>query len=427
MQKKYVFLSALVLLSFALSRCKDDDVAAPPKPNFVANKTSAEVGEEITFTVSKVTAEAISLHPYGLPGTDAGVLISNFSNPTAEVKFSYARPGTFQAIVVANNASGDGSSIKNVKSDPVSITISSSKKEISEFEFKSVSAKGTIDQTAKTIAVTVPYGTSLTNLKAKYTVSAFSKVSVSGVVQQNDTTLNDFSSPKVYTVTANNGSSTTYTVTVSVTPIETINTVKSISPKATSKGSGNKTLEVAIDNSARTIVVLDTLGTQLSQYDSVTLGYELNGKFAILKYNNKVMPQNQRLDLRTPKEIVVYSQDSTNAGGIQTYDVYAVSAPKLTLSFPNLNPDPAAAAKPVNFNINVTALRGTSLSSIVTNSTITTPPGVTVSSIKANNTAFTSGTAVNYTDSVKFEVSVNDSNLGISYTITYTVKVTLAP
>ncbi len=428
MIKKFTYLLLTTAIGVCAISCQEDEVSAPQKPSFQADKTSAEVGESITFTINKVNADAISLLPYGLPGGDPGVLVKFASDQAATVSFSYGRPGTFQAIVVANNHSGDGETLENVKSEPITITIFSSKSSISDFSFKDISSETVIDENAKTINVTVPYGTNVASLKASFTAASFSTVTVGGTSQQSGVTANDFSSPVVYRVTANNGTTSDYTVTVDVTPVETANTINSVSAIAASTGAGNKSLSVSLDNTNRLIVVYDTLGTPTNQFDSVKVGYDLDGEFALLKYNGDILAQNTVLDLTSMKEVAVYSQDSSNVGGIQTYAVYATDAPKLTLSFPGLVPDPAANVKPENFGLAINVLEGTDVTAITTVANTDSPPGAVVSSIAANGQPFVSGvTAVDYSEPVEFELTVTDSNLGVDYTVVYTVVVSVVP
>ena len=78
---------------------------------------------------------------------------------------------------------------------------------------------GTIDETGKTIAVTMPYGTDVTSLVAMFMTTGAS-VKVDTTVQKSETTVNNFSIPVDYTVTAADGSSVTYTVTVTVAPVK---------------------------------------------------------------------------------------------------------------------------------------------------------------------------------------------------------------
>lgn len=76
-------------------------------------------------------------------------------------------------------------------------------------------ATGAVTESAKTIAVTVPNGTTVTALTAVFTASAGSSVFVGGVKQVSGTTKNDFTSSVVYTVVPEDDSKTvSYTVTV---------------------------------------------------------------------------------------------------------------------------------------------------------------------------------------------------------------------
>ena len=88
-------------------------------------------------------------------------------------------------------------------------------KAITAFSFVSPPAPGTIDENAKTIAVKVPYGTNVTALVATFTTTG-SSVKVGSTVQVSGTTPNNFTSPVIYTVTAADGSTVYYTVTVTV-------------------------------------------------------------------------------------------------------------------------------------------------------------------------------------------------------------------
>lgn len=437
MSKKFTHYLLMSAIWVGFLGCQEEDVSSPPKATLQANKTSAQVGEPITFTINEVNADAVSLLPYGLPGGDAGVLL-DFTDGVATVEFSYARPGTFDAIVVSNNHSGDGEDVQNVKSAPLTITITSSESEISafrfitveeketEFEVVDVSTKTEIDTTAKTIDVIVPYGTDVTNLVAAFTASGASTVTVDGAEQTTEETPNDFSSPVTYKVTANDGTVTDYTVTVEVTPVEITTAIKSITPVAVSSGAGDKELGVSIDTLNGIVVVYDTLGTSSEQFDSVRIGYELMGGFAILKYGGKKMEQDSMLNLTSTKELEVYSQDSTNTNGIQTYTVYATDAPKLALSFPGLSPDPAAQTEPMNFDFAINVLAGTDVTGINTVATTQAPVGVTVTGMKVDGVTFVGG-SVDYSDAVEFELEVDDTNIGVSYTVTYTVTVTVVP
>ena len=87
-------------------------------------------------------------------------------------------------------------------------TPQSSDKQITGFTIADQIGETEFDQTDHTIKVTMPAGTAVTNLKPTITVSTGAAVSPESEVAQ------DFSSPVTYTVTAEDGSTQDYTVTV---------------------------------------------------------------------------------------------------------------------------------------------------------------------------------------------------------------------
>lgn len=83
-------------------------------------------------------------------------------------------------------------------------------KNITSFNFTSPAITGTVNNTAHTVALTVPYGTGVTALAPTIVVSANATISpLSGIAQ-------NFSSPVAYTVTAEDATTQAYTVTVTV-------------------------------------------------------------------------------------------------------------------------------------------------------------------------------------------------------------------
>ena len=95
---------------------------------------------------------------------------------------------------------------ENLSLPKISVHVINTDKSILKFTIGS--SAGRIDETADTVAVTVPYGTDVTKLAPAITVSSGAAVSpASGATQ-------DFTKPVVYTVTAQNGGKQAYTVTV---------------------------------------------------------------------------------------------------------------------------------------------------------------------------------------------------------------------
>lgn len=76
-------------------------------------------------------------------------------------------------------------------------------------------AAGTINEPAKSIAVTMPNGTNVTALVATFTTTG-TNVKVGAADQVSGTTANDFTNPVSYTVIAADGTTADYTVTVTV-------------------------------------------------------------------------------------------------------------------------------------------------------------------------------------------------------------------
>jgi uncharacterized delta-60 repeat protein len=92
----------------------------------------------------------------------------------------------------------------------------SSAKAITAFSLNGVF--GTINETGKTIAVTMPFGTGVTSMVATFTTTGAS-VTVGSTVQTSGTTANNFTSPVTYTVTAADATTQDYTVTVTVSTL----------------------------------------------------------------------------------------------------------------------------------------------------------------------------------------------------------------
>jgi hypothetical protein len=132
-----------------------------------------------------------------------------------------------------------------------------SAKSITSFSFESPPAVGTIDQGAKSIRVDVPAGTGVSSLVAAF-VTTGARVTVAGKEQRSGGTPNDFSSPLQYVVTAEDGSTASYTVTVSIAP--PLSAEKSITSFAfqAPPASGR------IDEAGRTVTVVVPQGIDVS-------------------------------------------------------------------------------------------------------------------------------------------------------------------
>lgn len=73
-----------------------------------------------------------------------------------------------------------------------------------------------IDETAKTVTATLPYSTDLGSLKASFTVSAKATVKVGTTLQESGVTTNNFNQPITLVLTAENGATQNYIVTLTL-------------------------------------------------------------------------------------------------------------------------------------------------------------------------------------------------------------------
>ena len=147
-------------------------------------------------------------------GTNVTNLVATFTTTGASVRVgattqvSGTTANNFTSPVIYTVIAADGTT----KAYTVSVTFSGNPaKDITDFSFASLSAVGII--TGTNIAVTVPVGTNVTALVATFTTTGTS-VRVGYTTQVSGTTANDFTSPVTYTVTAADGSTKDYTVTV---------------------------------------------------------------------------------------------------------------------------------------------------------------------------------------------------------------------
>ncbi len=430
--RKISYYLLLGLLGALFYGCTKDQVSSPPQSSFTVDKTSGLLGTtQFTFTINQVDADAISLFPYGTEdATKGGILLqsSDFTSGKATVVFTYAFVGTFNAVVVSNKHSANGNTIKNVRSTTQTITVTSSEDTMSAFSLTDNTtdsknpATFTGTFTTNNIAVPLPYANSAskTKLVASFTASPFATVTIGSTAQVSGTTVNDFTNPVTYTVKSSDGTATqAYTVTVTITPVETDNSIKASSGINIEKSFKNKALPGYVDNAAKNIVIYD-LGTTV--FDSVRVKYETNGTFA-----TGSLKQDSLLNLTSPGTLVITAQNNSTA----SYKIYAVAAPKLTLAFNSLVP--AVPMVTTNFGITADVLNGPGsplpdyIKTLATTSTVTLPSGVTVTGITVgdgvNQVTFNSGDAVDYSSNAVFVLSVNDANLGITYEVTFTASV----
>lgn len=269
-------------------------------------------------------------------------------------------------------------------------------------------ALGTIDESAKTIAIIVPYGTDVIALVAGF-ITTGSSVSVGGVNQVSGTTPNDFTSPVAYVVTAGNGSTVTYTVTVT----KATGFAKAITAFALATGASGTVPDAIglINESAKTIAVSVPYGTNVTNLIAtfVTTGVSVN--VGATPQVSGVTPQ----DFTGPVVYRVTAGDATFVDYTATVTIASGSAKAITayylLGIPGTINESAKT-------IAVTVPSGTNVKGLVA---VFTTSGAIVKVSSTMLVQETGTTPNDFTNPVDYIVTAADGS-----TATYTVTVTIA-
>jgi hypothetical protein len=258
---------------------------------------------------------------------------------------------------------------------------------------------GSIDETAKTITVTMPYGTDVKAQVATFSTTG-TGVKVGAVAQTSGTTANNFTSPVAYLVTAADGTQATYTVTV---------TVASISAKAITSFSLDG-VAGTINESAKTITVIMPNGKNVTAMVATFMTSGTSVKVGTVTQKSGTTPN----DFTHP--VVAYTVtagDNTQTTYSVTVTVALVSAKAIVAySLGGVAGTVSEAAK----TIAVTMPSGKNVTTLIATFT-TTGTGVKVGTVAQKSGA----TANDFTSPVAYIVTAADNT-----TVTYTVTVTVA-
>lgn len=179
-----------------------------------ANSSKAITAYSLNGTAGKITGFNISvIMPYGTnvtsliatyTTTGKSVAISNVVQVSGQTENNFTNPVIY-VVTAADNSTAN-------YTVTVTVTPSPSK------AITSYSLNGTVGTiSGLNISVVMPYGTNVTSLVATYTTTGAS-VAVNGVNQVSGQTENNFTNPVTYVVTASDGSTASYTVTVTIAP-----------------------------------------------------------------------------------------------------------------------------------------------------------------------------------------------------------------
>ncbi len=401
-----------------------NDFTAPVAYTVTAGNASTAT-YNVTVIVSSVTAKALTAFSLAgvaatideaaktiavnVPsGTSVTALPATFGTTGTSVKVgataqtSGVTPNNFTAPVTYTVTAADASTAAYT----VTVAVSSvTAKAITGFSFAGYpGVAGTIDEAAKTIAVTLPSGSDVTALAAKFTATG-SSVTVGTVAQTSGTTTNNFTAPVAYTVTAADASTATYAVTV---------TLGAASAKAITAYSiaGFPAVAGTINEAAKTIAVTMPFGTNVTALVATFTTTGVSAKVGAAVQTSTATANN----FTAPVAYTVTAADASTATYTVTVTLAANSAKAITAySFAGY----AGATGAVNEaakTIAVTVPFGTDLTTLAA-TFATTGANVKVGAAVQVSTT----TANNFTAPVAYVVTAADGS-----TATYAVTVTVA-
>ncbi len=384
------------------------DVAGQVIP-FISYRTPLGIGEATTITEltpstlnsAFKTAFGITAiqYPDAYESSDPGIITVNgytvtaIANGTAFVKGKAGTGATPNANIILTQKSlnmtdttsgfnGPEITVKGMISQPITVS-ENCMKAITAFSIGS--STGVIDSVNHTISVTVPYGTNVKNLIATFSQNG-SGVKVGTTAQTSGTTGNDFRNPVIYTVTAKDGSTQNYKVTVTVAQ----NTAKAITlfyvgSYACVINEANHTISVTVPKETDVTNLIAT--------------FSLSG--SSVKVGSTV--QTSRVTANDFTNPVIYTVTADD-GSTQNYTVtVAKNAPKEITGFSIGSY--AGVVNEFDHTISVTVPKGTDVTNLIATFS------QSGSSVEVGSTVQTSGTTANdFTNPVIYTVTAADGN-----------------
>ena len=283
----------------------------------------------------------------------AGKGAYNFNDTTAQNGTSYS----YYIVADYNNTS--------VTEDPQSTNVGATPMAISAFAVLGVD--GVIDHDAGTVDLLLPYDADPTGLVATFTVPAGISVKVGEVTQSSGVSSNDFSSPLSYTLSATDGSTTSYTVTVTLDeePISAPVLLPSTTTTGTIRVNWNAvedaagySLDLSTNNSFSSFVS----GYENLAIDASASSYVLTGLAEDTDYFVRMRSKdadNEYSDYSLTQQVAT-DQAFDGSGSIEITDSNPASVNMGTLGYitPALTIDPASFAPGANNVVNVTVSLG---------------------------------------------------------------------
>jgi Ricin-type beta-trefoil lectin domain. len=284
--------------------------------------------------------------------------------------------------------------------------------EINAFTIPGQTGNSVINSTLNTIGVTMPYGTSPTNLVACFTIPTGATAKVGTTTQVSSTTTNNFTNPVVYAVTAQDGVTTkNWTVTVSVSP----NTQTDITAFTLPGQTGSS----VINTSTNTIGITLPFGSALtSLVANYTLSAGATAKIGTTTQVSGITANN----FTSPVVYAVTAQDGVTT---KNWTVTVSVSPNTQTDITAFTLPGQTGSSVINTSTNtigITLPFGSSLTSLVVNYTLSA--GATA---KIGTTTQVSGTTTNnFTSPVVYTVTAQDGVTTKNWTVTVTVATAFA-
>ena len=339
-------------------------------------------------------------------GTDVSALVADFTTSGASVKIGSATQASgttvnnFMSPVTYTVIAADSST----KDYTINVTIApSQEKDITSFSFSNLAVVGTIN--GNDIVIVVPFGTAVSGLAADFTTSGAS-VRVGFTPQVSGSTVNDFTNPLTYTVTAADGSTKNYTVTVTVAP-------NPLNKDITAFGFAGLAVKGTISGTNITVTV--PYGTDVSTLvaDFTTTGASV--KVGGMEQVSGITANDFSNINGSPVVYTVVAENGSTKDYMVTVNTAAMPSKDIT-SFGFTDPAVVGVIKGANIEVKVPF--GTNLSALVANFTTT---GTTV---KVGSQEQVSGATVNsFTKPLTYVViAANKSTKAYKVTVTVVAK-----
>ncbi|MDD3040980.1 S-layer homology domain-containing protein [Bacteroides sp.] len=358
--------------------------SATPGAVTITAEKAADTSNATTFVTlfdkndTNATVKAVK---YASGTTD----FSGFDGATAYTNATIADGDFFIVRVTAE----DGTTINYYRINVTVTAAPSTAKAITAFDFNGLTPNvtGAVDEGAKTIALTVPYGTDVTALVPSITHTGASVSPNTGVAQ-------DFTNPVTYTVKAADNSEQQYTVTVT----KAANIAKAIT--AFDFNGLTPAVTGTVDEGAKTIALTVPYGT-----DVTALVPSITHTGASVSPNTGVAQ-----DFTTPVTYIVKAADNSEQQYTVTVTKAANIAKAITaFDFDGLTPAVTGTVNEASKTIALTVPYGTDVTALV-------PTIVHTGTSVSPNT----GADQNFTNAVTYTVTAADSSEQ-QYTVTVTV------